>query len=424
MNKDSGHLLFVGLAAERMGDLIARLGQEGFVVAVAADGPAALEAVETAQPDVVFLALDAPRADAIEVLLDLKADESRRDIPVIVLAGARQLEDVERWLAAGADDYILAPISPAFLRFLVTEYVELGRRRMQERDLAKRESFLKMEHDLQVAQRIQEGFLPKTLPRPPGWEVAAEFSPAREVAGDFYDAFMLSQDRRLGFVIADVVDKGVPAALFMALVRSLTRAFAQQHYSLSWTNVLDETLAGLPGSGPGRARGGKGGIPSTGTNALRNAVLLTNNFIVENHADLNMFATLFFGLLDPSNGRLAYINAGHNPPFLLGADGSLKAKFKGTGPAVGMFPAVDFRIEYAQMDEGDILFAYTDGVTEARDVARTFFTEKRLLTVLGQPAASAGGLLRRVSVSLRDFMNGADQFDDITMLAVRRAPAA
>ena len=226
----------------------------------------------------------------------------------------------------------------------------------------------------------------------------------------------------MGFVIADVVDKGVPAALFMALVRSLTRAFAQQNYSLSWTNVLeDDPVARIAGSAS-RARGGKGGIPSTGTNALRNAVLLTNNYIVENHEDLNMFATLFFGLLDPSNGQLAYINAGHNPPFILGPDGAVKAALKGTGPAVGMFPATDFRIDYAQVDPGDVMYLYTDGVTEARDAAKGFFTEKRLLSLLSQPADSAAGLLERVDGSLRQFMAGANQFDDITMMAVRRAP--
>ena len=135
-----------------------------------------------------------------------------------------------------------------------------------------------------------------------------------------------------------------------------------------------------PPAQAGRAAA-RGAIPSTGTNALRNAVLLTNNYILENHEDLNMFATLFFGLLDPSNGQLAYINAGHNPPFILGPDGTVKAALKGTGPAVGMFPATDFRIDYAQMDPGDILYLYTDGVTEARDPDRAFFTEKRLLAL-------------------------------------------
>jgi sigma-B regulation protein RsbU (phosphoserine phosphatase) len=208
------------------------------------------------------------------------------------------------------------------------------------------------------------------------------------------------------------------------LVRSLTRAFAQQNYSLSWTNVLESSGSGdKPQGDAGTGRGRGRTIPSTGTNALKNAVQLTNNYIADNHGEMNMFATLFFGMLDPSNGQLAYINAGHNPPFIMGPDGTVKTALKGTGPAVGMFAGANFRIDYAQMDPGDVLYLYTDGVTEARDVARGFFGEKRLRALLGQPADSATGLLDRVESSLCQFMAGAVQFDDITMMAVRRGPA-
>jgi phosphoserine phosphatase RsbU/P len=211
----------------------------------------------------------------------------------------------------------------------------------------------------------------------------------------------------------------------MALVRSLTRAFAQQNYALSWTNVLENSAPGVqPPADAGTGRGRGRTIPSTGTNALKNAVQLTNNYIADNHGEMNMFATLFFGLLDPSNGQLAYINAGHNPPFIMGSDGTLKLALKGTGPAVGMFPGANFRIDFAQIDRGDVLYLYTDGVTEARDVARGFFGEKRLHALLSKPADSAASLLDRVDNSLCDFMAGAVQFDDITMMAVRRSPAS
>ena len=424
MDNGKGRLLIVGGAQPNFISLSQRLGEAGHTTILVEQGPWAPSRFASEPPELLLLDLRTPGLDAPHFVAQVRADEALRDTPIILLAAADDLMGVERCLAAGAEDYLLAPISPTLLKAQVDEYLAISRRRHEARDRAQRETFLKMETDLQVAHRIQEGFLPKALPQPAGWEVAANFKPAREVAGDFYDAFMLSQNRRLGFVIADVVDKGVPAALFMALVRSLTRAFAQQNYSLSWTNVLeDDPVARIAGS-VSRARGGKGGVPSTGTNALRNAVLLTNNYILENHEDLNMFATLFFGLLDPSNGQLAYINAGHNPPFILGPDGALKAALKGTGPAVGMFPATDFRIDYAQVDPGDVLYAYTDGVTEARDATKAFFTEKRLLSLLSEPADSAAGLLERVDSNLRQFMGGAVQFDDITMLAVRRAPVA
>ena len=195
----------------------------------------------------------------------------------------------------------------------------------------------------------------------------------------------------------------------------------------SKTIRLPQVARGPRNPPPIRARVAVGGrtIPSTGTNALKNAVQLTNNYIVDNHGEMNMFATLFFGLLDPSNGQLAYINAGHNPPYHDGPGGCAEGCAQGHGTGGGHVPGANFRIEYAQMDPGDILYLYTDGVTEARDTGRAFFTEKRLRRT-SRPASpsSASGLLDRVESSLHQFMAGAAQFDDITMLAVRRSPAS
>ncbi len=280
--------------------------------------------------------------------------------------------------------------------------------------LHRQKEFVKLEQDIHVARRIQAGFLPRSLPVLDGWEIAASFQPAREVAGDFYDAFMMTQNRRIGFVIADVVDKGVPAALFMALVRSLTRAFAQQNYSVDWTTMLGEDTRR-------RAKSTRA-LPSAGTMSLLNAVLLTNNYIVDNHADDNMFATLFFGMLDPVSGQLAYINAGHNPPLILDANGQVKRSLTNTGAAVGMFRDIDYKIEQAVLEPGDLLFTYTDGVTEARDPSGAFLTEKSLIHLLDRPWDSAANLLDTIQERLRVFMNGAVQADDITMLGVRRVP--
>jgi sigma-B regulation protein RsbU (phosphoserine phosphatase) len=217
--------------------------------------------------------------------------------------------------------------------------------------------------------------------------------------------------------MADVVDKGVPAALFMALVRSLTRAFAQQNYSINWSDLLGGESSG----GPSKRKPQKRTIPSTGTVSLYNAILLTNNYITDNHLEDNMFATLFFGLLDPSNGQLAYINAGHNPPCLFDASGTLKTTLKSTGIALGMFPGSDYSIEFTQMNPGDVLYTYTDGVTEARTAEGKFLTEKGLIALLSEPFASATAVVDRVDVFLKEFMTGAIQFDDITMMALRYA---
>jgi sigma-B regulation protein RsbU (phosphoserine phosphatase) len=212
----------------------------------------------------------------------------------------------------------------------------------------------------------------------------------------------------------------------MALTRSLIRAFAQQHYSLSWMDVLEDKSTEPTKTAAKalreRRRGGAAGM--TGTIALKNAVTLTNKYILDNHIDLNMFATMFFGLFNPNNGQLAYINGGHNPPFIVGADGSLKATLRPSGPAVGMFPGVEFRIDYAQFDPGDVLFAYTDGVTEARAANKDFYTEKRLIELLAQPLSSATATVDLVYDTIHEFMKGATQADDITMMAVHRKALA
>lgn len=274
------------------------------------------------------------------------------------------------------------------------------------------ELLLVYERDLQIAHMIQADFLPEVLPQMPGWEIAARFHPARVVSGDFYDAFTLANNR-VGIVVADVCDKGVGAALFMSLFRSLIRAFAQQHYNLSWLDILNDDR-----SKP--SKGVRSQAPRIGTTALKNAVTLTNNYIANNHSRINMFATLFFGVLNPATGLLHYVNAGHEPPLIFNANG-VKTRLKPTGPAVGIIPNREFGIEQVQLESGDILVAYSDGVTDARNPNRQFFGEERLLSLLQQPASSATAALDRIEASVYAYIADADQFDDITMLAVHRA---
>jgi phosphoserine phosphatase RsbU/P len=274
------------------------------------------------------------------------------------------------------------------------------------------------ERELEIGREIQASFLPEELPQTPGWEIASRFEAARLVAGDFYDAFQLSGGKRIGLLIGDVTDKGVGAALFMALFRSLIRAFADQHYSLGWMDVLNsDSATGKRGGSVGRRRE----LLSTGAPALKNAIDLTNNYIARNHGKTNMFATIFFGLLDPSSGGLIYINGGHEPPLLIG-DGEVKAVLNPTGPAVGLLPDLNFSIEQVDLEPGDIFFTYTDGVVDARSPEGEPFGEERLAKLIEEPAATAAALLERVYDSLKEHISGADPFDDITMLAVRREP--
>ena len=267
-------------------------------------------------------------------------------------------------------------------------------------------------NEIEKGQQMQKDFLPDQLPQISGWDLAALFAPARQVAGDFYDAFLLD-GTQVGLVIADVCDKGVGSALFMALFRSLIRVFSGQTHLSGWS-YLAENQNATPSSSPDLQV-----LTNTShINALM-AVGLTSNYVAQNHSNLNMFATLFFGVLDPVTGLLTYVNGGHEPLIILGSLG-IKEYLKPTGPAVGMLPNMKFKIAQTYLEPGDILFGYTDGVPEARCPTGEFFTEKRLLSLLDQPPDSVNVLLEKIQAILMAYIADADQFDDITMLAVRR----
>lgn len=417
MSATVGSILIVNADDELRGQLAQIAFAAGHQVSQVCTGQQGLDVLQAQPYQLVALPTGLPDMTVAEFLSRLPAHAEAARSRTLVLAEAVDEESVAQLLAAGADDYLPTPLVEKIVNQRLNGLLAQIAFDQPMENTREEEQRLKIEHDIQIARQIQAGFLPDKLPNPPGWEIAARFQPAREVAGDWYDAFMISNNRRLAFVIADVVDKGVPAALFMALVRSMTRAFAQQNYSINWTDALEKGGALLPA---GRQRS----VPSTGTTALKNAVQLTNNYVFENHSEENMFATLFFGLLDPETGQLAYINAGHNPPLIFDAAGNLKSKLKATGTAVGMFGGIDYRIDFAQVEPGDAVFTYTDGVTEARNEAGAFFTEAGLIRLLSQPQTSAEAMVETVYSTLQDFMKGAVQFDDITMLGIYRQPQA
>ncbi|MFZ0611149.1 MAG: SpoIIE family protein phosphatase [Desulfobacterales bacterium] len=269
-----------------------------------------------------------------------------------------------------------------------------------------------LDTEMERGREIQKNFIPAVLPQRNGWEFAAYIKPARQVSGDFYDVFDLP-DGSVGLVIADVCDKGVGAALFMALFRSLIRIFSGQTplQGLDCRTTAEQEKGALPGA--------DADIRTSHRTALE-AVQLTNAYIVKNHEDLAMFATLFFGVLSPSTGELSYINGGHDPPCLLDKTGAVKARLSPTGPAVGVQADAILAIRRTIMAPGDLFFSYTDGVTEARADAGDFFGEKKLLQLIAAGGASAQGLLKIVSAALETHIGKAEQFDDITMLVVRR----
>jgi serine phosphatase RsbU (regulator of sigma subunit)/anti-sigma regulatory factor (Ser/Thr protein kinase) len=250
--------------------------------------------------------------------------------------------------------------------------------REQEAEIRSRE---RLEQELAVARLIQQNFLPRALPEAAGWSVAADYRPAREVGGDFYD-FIELPDGRLGIVVGDVTDKGVPAALVMAATRSVLRASAQR---------LIE---------PG-------------------AVLERVNEHLVPDIPENMFVTCLYGVLDPVSGHLRFANAGHDLPYVKTADGVVELRARGM--PLGLMPGMAYEEKEATLAPGDSVLLHSDGVVEAHDPQRDMFGFPRLKETM---AGSAGGqeLIDRVLGDLEAFTGpDAEQEDDITMVTLQRS---
>jgi sigma-B regulation protein RsbU (phosphoserine phosphatase) len=266
---------------------------------------------------------------------------------------------------------------------------------LKEREILKAENE-RVKQELAMAWRIQESFLPKEIPSVPGWQLAAKLEPAKQTSGDFYDLIPLP-DGRIGLVVADVTDKGMGAALYMALSCTIIRTFAGEYHAQ----------------------------PQKVLNAAHRRILADT--------DTNQFVTVFYGILDPATGTLTYSNAGHNPPYLLGRrlDGRPESDFNpamvkelaNTGPPLGlrMFQDITWEQGSVQVGAGDVLVLYSDGVTEAQDLSEDLFDEERLLRVV---QANVGYSAQRIQDALigevHGFVGQAPQSDDITVMVLVR----
>ncbi len=249
----------------------------------------------------------------------------------------------------------------------------------------------RVEQELALAWQIQASFLPEELPHVPGWQLAAALKPARETSGDFYDVIPLSNGR-LGIVVADVADKGVGAALYMALTRTLIRTYAADH----------------------------DGRPDKVLGATNQRILMD--------ARAGLFVTVFYGILDPASGTLTYGNAGHPPPYLLsGANGDATRALGGNGMALGIVEDAAWENHVVQLAPETALLLYTDGVVDAQNHHKQLFGKARMLASAQAVADSsawtgtrAEAIKEAMMTGVHEFVADAPQFDDITLMVVVR----
>jgi sigma-B regulation protein RsbU (phosphoserine phosphatase) len=383
-------LLVVDDSDDNRYTLVQRLRRLGYTdVATAVDGRDALAQLGGRVFDLVLLDVLMPELNGYEVLETMRADARLRHVPVIMISAVDQVESVVRCVELGAEDYLPKPFNPVLLRARVTTCLE--KKRLRDEIVTHRD---RMERELASAREIQLGVVPRDFPpatpsRPV--EIYATLQPARQVGGDLYD-FFWSDAQTLCFVVADVSDKGAPAALFMAHAKTLIRLVA--------------TLL----------RGPNGALP-----APHEIIARVNEELCRDNAQA-MFVTLFFGMLDPASGELRFCNAGHNAPYVVTPGGAVVPMTGTRAKPLGIRRTMPYVSDTAKLAPGDCLFVFTDGVTESMDAAGALFAEERLeatLCSLGgrAPRAVVEGVLAAVAA----FAGGAPQADDIAALALRRA---
>ncbi len=355
-----------------------RAGELEFLFAQ--NGAEALEQLQTRRDvDMVLSDINMPVMDGLTLIGQLR--DVAPMIKAVVVSAYGDMENIRTAMNRGAFDFVTKPIDFDDLELTVTR--TLAHLEMLREAVTSREQLVALRRELDVAARMQAQILPGKPLAGPGFQIGAQMTPAKEVGGDFYDYFQIDENR-VGFVIADVSGKGVPAAIFMAVSYTLMRA------------------RGMDGLAPAKCL------------ELVNAALCRDN-------DEAMFVSVFYGVLETSTGKLAYCNAGHNPPILRRANGDVSPLEDKGGPALGVIDDATFDQATVDFQPGDTLLLYTDGVTEAFDETGEPYGESALMDVFKRlGSADPLAVAETIETVVIDHTGDAEQHDDITTLVLRR----
>jgi sigma-B regulation protein RsbU (phosphoserine phosphatase) len=365
-------------------DVVRGLLVPTYKVKVAINGATALKIAEKQPPDIILLDIMMPDMDGYEVCRRLKSNPATAAIPVIFLTAKDQTADEAEGFALGAADYIHKPVNPPILQARVKTHIALKKSMDDLNELSRALAAAKqrMEIELNVGRDIQQSMLPETVPAIAEISLCASMDAAREVGGDFYDYFMLSEDE-LCFCVGDVSGKGVGAALFMAMSKLLIKSRASDDRRPS--RILSRVNSDLAKDNP-----------------------------------QCMFVTVFLGVINLRTGEVTYTNAGHNSPLIKRASGAVDTVPDRHGPVLGIEEEVEYGESRFQLEQPDVLLVFTDGITEALDHEDRLYSDERLLQTLAEigeldPQSVLNGV--RESVDL--FAAGAEQADDITMITLQ-----
>jgi sigma-B regulation protein RsbU (phosphoserine phosphatase) len=368
--------------------LTRRLMREGYTnLTTANDGQQALDLLSAGSFDLVLLDVMMPGLNGYDVLERMHADPRLRHIPVIMISALDEVDSVIRCIDLGAEDYLSKPFNPTLLRARVAATLERKRLRDEVVD-----ALNQIEAELQTARDIQLSMVPNEFVAPTAArpiEVFATLEPARRIGGDLYD-FFWGEDGRSYFLVADVSDKGAPAALFMARTKASIRLVA--------------TLYRMP----------------DGAKMEPHLIMAKVNEGLSLENQQGMFVTVFLGIIDHATTTLSYCNAGHNLPYIISAANGVSVLDGARSKPLGIRPTFTYETATLKLSQGDTIFVFTDGITEALNVTDELFSEERLVEALrplaGEPAKI---VVERVIDRVKEFVGNAAQADDIAAMAIR-----
>jgi len=334
--------------------------------------------------EIVLCDINMPVMDGLTFLA--KVNEMRNPaIRVIMVSAYGEMKNIREAMNKGAFDFATKPIDMDDLSRTIEKAIEQIHYVHESQE--EHTELVSLKEDLTSASEIQQYFLPRVFPPFPEisdrLDIYASMEAAKDVGGDFYDFFRVDDDH-IALVIADVCGKGIPAALFMAASQMI--------------------------------------IHSKGTQRTSAAECLTEaNSLLATYSVDDMFVTVFYAIYNTSTGRLTYCNAGHNPPRVLRADGTVEPIPKQGNLFMGALAGTVYKEGSLQLDCGDALVMYTDGVTEAKNPEREEFGTERLDAMLSRlPGKSSRQIIEEVKTGVNGFVAGAEQHDDITMLVLKR----
>ena len=334
--------------------------------------------------EIILSDINMPEMDGLTLLA--KVNEMRNPaLKVIMVSAYGDMGNIRQAMNNGAFDFATKPIDLDDLSVTIEKAIDqINYVHQMQKEHSQLES---LKGDLAIASEIQQAILPRVFPPFPEiadkLDIAASMTPAKDVGGDFYDLFRID-DERIGFVIADVSGKGIPAAIFMAVSRTLIRA-----------------------------TGVRGGSPAE-------CIAYSNKLLAAESVDC-MFVTVFYGIININTGEINYCNAGHNPPYVLKHDGKVEPLPTMGDCMVGAIDGLPYHEATLQLEKGDALVMYTDGVTEAMNIDYQQFGEERLEETLEDVAMhNCQEMVDAIKSDVAAFAGEAEQSDDITVLTLKR----